>query len=59
MPFSIKVVHCVGTPSSSIFNEPRRPGIVPSSTIVQCGLATRWPMRPENAELFLRLKIAL
>src|ERR1044071_8645127 len=46
----------VGLPSSSIVSEPRRPGRVPSSTTVTPGDATRWPRRPENAELPLRLK---
>ncbi len=46
----------VGTPSSSTLSEPRRFGIVPSSTTVTSSEATDWPSRPENAEVFLRLK---
>ena len=37
-------------------SEPRRSGIVPSSTTVTPGEATRWPMSPAKAEVFLRLK---
>ena len=55
-PFSISVVHDVGVPSSSTFSEPRRSARVPSSTTVHSSLATFSPMRPENAELPLRLK---
>ena len=46
----------VGTPSSSTLSEPRRFWIVPSSTTVTSSEATDWPSRPENAEVFLRLK---
>ena len=37
-------------------SEPRRSGMVPSSTTVTPLAATCCPMRPENAELPLRLK---
>jgi len=33
-----------------MFNDPRRWGIVPSSTTVTPSAATRSPIRPENAE---------
>src|SRR4030065_180285 len=56
MPSSISTVRWVGLPSSSTLSEPRRGGIVPSSITVTPGAATRSPMRPENAELPLRLK---
>ena len=56
MPFSISTVRCVGLPSSSMLSEPRRSGIVPSSTTVTPRDATRSPMRPANALEPLRLK---
>ena len=56
MPSSIRMVRSVGVPSSSTVSEPRRPGIVPSSNTVTPGAATRSPMRPEKAEVPLRLK---
>ncbi len=56
MPSSISTVRRVGLPSSSMLSEPRRPGSVPSSTTVTPRAATRSPMRPEKAELPLRLK---
>jgi len=43
-------------PSSSIFKDPRRCAIVPSSTTVTPGNATRYPTRPENAAQPVRLK---
>ena len=43
-------------PSSSTLSDPRRSAIVPSSTTVTPGAATRSPMRPEKAERPLRLK---
>src|SRR5256885_1781329 len=46
----------VGVPSSSTLSEPRRFGIVPSSTTVTSSEATFWPMRPAKAEVPLRLK---
>src|SRR6185437_15013569 len=58
MPFSISVVHCVGCPSSSMLSEPRRLGNVPLSTTVHLSLATRRPIRPLKALVFLRLKSA-
>ena len=58
MPFSISTFRCVSLPSSSTLSEPRRPPMVPSSTTVQSGLATCWPIRPQNAETPLRLKSA-
>src|SRR5216684_2550799 len=39
-----------------MLSDPRRSGRVPSSTTVTPFEATRWPIRPENAEVFLRLK---
>ena len=56
MPFSISTVRPVGVPSSSQLSEPRRLAIVPSSTTVHSGEATRSPMRPLKAETSLRLK---
>src|SRR5918997_140590 len=56
MPSSISTVRWVGVPSSSMVSEPRRSNIAPSSTTVTPGAATRSPMRPEKAELPLRLK---
>src|SRR6516162_9234071 len=56
MPSSIKNVRLVGVPSSSIDSEPRRRAMVPSSTTVTPLAATRWPISPANAEVFLRLK---
>src|SRR5579875_3462379 len=56
MPSSISTVQCEGVPSSSTLSEPRRSGRVPSSTTVTPGAATRCPIRPEKAEVFLRLK---
>ena len=58
MPSSISVVRCVGVPSSSTLSEPRRPGIVPSSTTVTPGAATRWPIRPANARHALAVEVA-
>jgi hypothetical protein len=49
-------VQLVGVPSSSTLSEPRREPSVPSSTTVHSGAATCSPMRPENAEVPLRLK---
>ena len=46
----------VGVPSSSMVSEPRRCSIAPSSTTVTPGAATRSPIRPEKAEVPLRLK---
>ncbi len=46
----------VGVPSSSMVSEPRRCAIEPSSTTVTPGAATRSPIRPEKAEVPLRLK---
>src|SRR5882724_11219505 len=56
MPSSISTVREEGVPSSSTVSEPRRSLRVPSSTTVTPGEAMRWPTRPENAEVFLRLK---
>ena len=56
MPSSISTVYCEGVPSSSMVSEPRRSAMVPSSTTVTPGAATRCPIRPANAEVFLRLK---
>src|SRR5947207_3213640 len=56
MPSSMSTVRCVGLPSSSMLSEPRRSGIVPSSTTVTPGAATRCPIRFENADVSLRLK---
>ena len=56
MPSSISTVRLVGVPSSSIESEPRREAMVPSSTTVTPLAATCWPIRPANAEVFLRLK---
>ena len=56
MPSSISTVRSVGVPSSSTVSEPRRPAIVPSSKTVTPGAATRSPIRPEKAEVPLRLK---
>src|SRR5213596_1547331 len=52
----MSTLRCVGLPSSSTVSEPRRPGSVPSSITVTPRAATRWPSRPANAELPLRLK---
>ncbi len=52
----MRTLRRVGTPSSSTLSEPRRLAIVPSSTTVTSSEATGWPSRPENAEVFLRLK---
>src|SRR5690606_29153049 len=46
MPFSISVVQLVWLPSSSTVSEPRRPGRVPSSTMVHRLDATFSPTRP-------------
>src|SRR5215216_5983772 len=46
----------VGVPSSSMVSEPRRASIAPSSITVTPAAATRSPMRPEKAEVPLRLK---
>ncbi len=56
MPSSIRMVRLVGVPSSSMVSEPRRPAMWPSSNTVTPGAATRSPMRPEKAEVPLRLK---
>src|SRR5262249_28826582 len=56
MPSWISTVRLVGVPSSSIESEPRRCARVPSSTTVTPLEATRWPIRPAKAEVFLRLK---
>src|ERR1700758_1690752 len=56
MPSSISTVRLVGVPSSSMEREPRREAMVPSSTTVTPLAATCWPIRPANAEVFLRLK---
>ena len=56
MPFSISTVSRVGVPSSSIDSEPRRSGSDPSSTMVIPRAATCSPMRPEKADVPLRLK---
>ena len=56
MPSSISTLRCEGVPSSSKLIEPRRSGMVPSSTTVTPGAAMRVPMRPAKAEVFLRLK---
>ena len=56
MPSSISTVRWVGVPSSSMVSEPRRSAIAPSSTTVTPGAATRSPIRPEKAEVPLRLK---
>ena len=52
----MSTVRCPGVPSSSRVREPRRFGRVASSMTVQAAEATRSPMRPENAEVPLRLK---
>ena len=56
MPSSISTLRRVGVPSSSIVSEPRRWSIAPSSITVTPGAATRSPMRPEKADVPLRLK---
>src|ERR1700693_4742605 len=56
MPSSISTLRCDALPSSSTLSEPRRSGIVPSSSTVTPLAATRWPTRPENALEPLRLK---
>src|SRR5881397_1806193 len=56
MPSSIRTFFCVALPSSSTLSEPRRSGMVPSSSTVTPLAATRWPTRPENALDPLRLK---
>src|SRR5216684_245687 len=56
MPSSMRTVYPEGVPSSSMVKDPRRSGKVPSSTTVTPLDATRSPMSPENAEVFLRLK---
>ena len=45
-----------GVPSSSKLIEPRRSGMVPSSTTVTPGAAMRLPISPAKAEVPLRLK---
>src|SRR2546428_558602 len=52
----MRTVRPVGVPSSSTLSEPRRFGIVPSSTTVTSAEATFCPMRPAKAEVPLRLK---
>ena len=59
MPRSISTVRAVGVPSSSTLSEPRRPGIVPSSTTVHSSDATRVPMRSVKAETPLAIEVAL
>ena len=54
----MRTVSCVGSPSSSTLSDPRRQGMVPLSTTVHFSLATRLPIRPAKAEVFLRLKSA-
>ena len=56
MPSSISTLRWVGVPSSSIVSCRGGPAIAPSSITVTPGAATRSPMRPENAEVPLRLK---
>src|SRR5574343_217869 len=56
MPSSISTWRWVGLPSSSMFSEPRRSTMVPSSITVTPLAATRWPRRALKAELPLRLK---
>ena len=55
-PFSMRTVRLVGVPSSSTLSEPRRLGMVPSSTTVTRSEATRSPTRPVNADTPFRLK---
>src|SRR6266853_1580401 len=55
-PSSISMLRWVGLPSSSIEREPRRPGMVPSSTTVTPRAATFFPIFPAKAEEPLRLK---
>ena len=52
----MSTVRPVGVPSSSTLSEPRRLGMVPSSTTVTSSEATFWPRRPANADTPLRLK---
>ena len=52
----MSTLHWLGTPSSSIVNDPRRFSIVPSSTIVHNGEVTCSPILPVKSELSLRLK---
>src|ERR1044071_5117247 len=54
MPSSIRTVRCVGVPSSSMDSEPRRPSMVPSSTTVTPGAATRSPSNPATADVFMQ-----
>ena len=42
--------------AAALHDLPRRPAMVPSSTTVTPGLATRSPNSPAKAEVFLRLK---
>ena len=58
IPSSIRVVRRVGSPSSSTFKDPRRPGSVPSSTTVTPGEATLSPNFFEKTEVPLRMKSA-
>ncbi len=58
MPFSISTVRWVGVPSSSTLSEPRRAGMVPSSTTVHSSDATRWPMRSVKARRLLAVEVA-
>src|SRR5713101_4967402 len=54
MPSSISTVRWVGVPSSSIDSEPRRASMVPSSTTVTPGAATRSPKSPAKADGFMQ-----
>ena len=50
------VVFSMSSGMTVTFNDPRRLGMVPSSTMVMPLAATLSPMRPEKALVFLRLK---
>src|SRR6266567_2734320 len=54
----MSTVSWVGSPSSSTLSDPRRHGMVPLSTTVHFSLATRLPIKPAKADVFLRLKSA-
>ena len=56
IPFSIKTVFSVGVPSSSMFKLPLLLSIVPSSIIVTPSLATFFPTKSWNTEVFFLLK---
>ena len=58
MPSSISTLRCEALPSSSTLSEPRRSGMVPSSSTVTPLAATRWPMRPAKALRALAVEVA-